>query len=196
MRRTRIRCNEPEAIAENDMFETLLLTYAEERVIIIDEEISEKMIRTVLIPLLRLDGDEEERPIDIYLNTPGGDANVTLAICDAIDKLRCPTTIHILGTAYSGGLWIASAGRHNPNVRKIAYPNAEFMYHRLGGMMEGHLTQLEASYAWTESMQKRLNEYLLGHTALTESVLRKYKDKDWFFSAKEAFEYEIIDEVL
>jgi ATP-dependent Clp protease protease subunit len=189
-------CEEGVEQSEGSMLDALLLTYAEDRAIIIDEESTPKMIRTVVIPLLRLDADEDENPIDIYLNTMGGEAITSLAICDAIDSLKCPTTIHVLGCAYSGGLWIASAGRHNPNVKKIAYPNAEFMYHRLSTGFSGNMTELEIECERAKQTQRKLENYLLAHTAIDEKMIRKYKDQDWFFDAKTALKLEIVNEVL
>ena len=189
-------CEEEAVREEASAFETLLLTYAEDRAIIIDDEITPKMVRTVVIPLLRLDADEEESPIDIYLNTPGGDAATTLIICDAIDSLKCPTTIHVLGCAYSGGLYIASAGRHNPNVKKVAYPSAEFMYHRLSTGFTGNMTELEIEHKRAKYTQQKLEKYLLEHTAIDEKTLYKHKDADWFFDAKTALKLEIVNEVL
>lgn len=195
MKKTRA-CEKDGLQEEANLYETLLLTYAEDRAIVIDEEITPKMIRTVLVPLLRMDKDEDENPIDIYLNTPGGDAQTTLAICTAIDNLKCPTTVHILGCAYSGGLWIASAGRHNPNVTKVAYSTAEFLYHRVSMGMEGSLSEIEVEYGHSQSIQARLNDYLLEHSTLDAKTLGKYKSADWFFDAKTALKYGIVDEVL
>lgn len=192
----RIHDDDQDLTADSDVLDALLVSYADERKIVIDEDISPKMVRTVIIPLLRLDEDEEEQPIDIYLSTNGGDAATTLAICDVIDKLKCPTTIYILGYAYSGGLLIASAGRHNPNVKKIAYPSAEFMYHRLGGVVEGSLTRLEVEFDRSVKMQRKLDDYLLRNTELDEKTLRKHKDADWFFDTDAALRLGIVNEVL
>ncbi len=189
-------CNEGAEQNESGELDAILMAYMDDRVIIIDEEITPKMIRTVVVPLLRLDEDEDESPIDIYVNTIGGDAVTTLAICDAIDKLKCPTTVHILGCAYSGGLWIASAGRDNKNVRKVAYANAEFMYHRLSSGYSGSMSEIETECEHARGIQKRLDSYLISHTDIDEKELKRYKDKDWFFSADAARGYGIVDEVL
>lgn len=192
----RVSIEEDIIAQERDVLDTLLMDYVRERRILIDEDITPDMLRTVIIPLLSMDEDEDEAPIDIYLSTNGGEASTALAICEVIDRLRCPTVIHIIGCAYSGGLLIAAAGKNNPNVRKVAYPGTEFMYHRLSGTVEGTMTRMEVEYDRSRRMQKRLDAYILKSSDIGEKTLHRHRDADWFFGAEEALNMGIIDEIL
>lgn len=92
-----------------------------DRKIIINDQIDSSIVEMVMIPLLEMDNDGTERPIEIILNTVGGSLFDGATLCNIIDNLKSPTTITVMTYAYSMGSIILMSGFNNPNVKKRCY---------------------------------------------------------------------------
>lgn len=136
----------------------------------------------------------KREPIELVLNTPGGSVVDGFAIIGAIETSETPVDTVAMGHIMSMGLPIFLAGR----IRK-AHKLTNFMYHQIRysawyETLEGHLQELKFS----NQLQKQLDEYILSRCALDQEKMltTKKEKKDWFFTAKEAKKYGIVEEVI
>jgi ATP-dependent protease ClpP protease subunit len=91
------------------------------RRLIINDEISDTIIDRITLPFMEMDNDGTGDPIEIILNTYGGDIYSGFNFIDMIEKAKSPVTIHIMGMAASMGILIAMAGKNNPNVKTVCH---------------------------------------------------------------------------
>lgn len=90
----------------------------QDRRIVFNDEVDDRIVESVMLPLLEMDNDGSGKPITIVLNTCGGSLFDGMPLCDIIDNLKTPTTILVTGHAYSMGGYFLMAGYSNPNVTK------------------------------------------------------------------------------
>lgn len=166
------------------------------RTILLNYPIDESIIEYCIIPLMEMDGDESGKEINLIINTPGGNLQDGMVLCNIIDNLKTPTIITVLGQAASMGTYILAAGYNNPKVTKRCYPFSVGLLH--GGMMalEGTPYQCKDSIDFQHNYEARIKEYICSHTkiALMEYEMRK-KD-EWFMDSKQLKEYGFVDSII
>ena len=144
----------------NNQYENLL----KNRIILINDLISELTIDKVVMPLLQMDNDGSNKKITIYINTNGGSVHDGLVLCDIIERLKCPTDVIVLGYAYSMGSIILMAGKNNPNVTRYCYPFSVALMHGGSAYLSGTSSQVKDYFKFNEKYEKRISDFIVSHT--------------------------------
>jgi len=163
------------------------------RIIFLGTAVTAETANSVIQQLLLLDAEDQQRPIDLYLNSPGGSTVDALAIIDAMQCVRAPVSTVCIGMAASAAAWLLAAGSRG---RRYATPHAEVMIHQVQAKTEGPLMDLEIAIERLRRIESRMNGLLAGWTGQPEERIKEDTERDFFMTAEEARDYGIIDEIL
>lgn len=167
-----------------------------ERKIVINEEITPLIIESACIPLMDWDNDGTGEPIEIYLNTVGGEIYNGFALVDIIENLKTPTTIHILAHACSMGILIAMAGHNNPNVTTICHKFSVGLIHSGSQYMEGSFHAVKDTFNFSEAYERKIKEYILSHSNLTEETYVAIERKEYWIDSDTMLSLGIVDKII
>lgn len=167
-----------------------------QRTIIINEDISDASIETVILPLLELDNDGTGEKITIYLNTNGGDVGVGLTICDVISKLKTPTELILLANGYSMGSLILMSGYNNSNVTRKCYPFSTALIHAGSTYIGGTSMQVRDFHNFQERYEEKIRKYIISHSNITEEEYEKMERYEWYLTSEDMVEKKLIDEII
>lgn len=172
-----------------DVYSRLLL----DRIIFITGDIEDSMANAICAQLLFLQSQDPEKPINVYINSPGGVVTAGLAIYDTMNYVKCPIATYCIGQAASMGAVLLSAGDKG---MRYALPNARIMIHQPSGGVIGQATEMEISYKEIQRLKDILNGILAKQTGKKLSEIEKYTDRDHFMSADDAKKFGLIDKVI
>ena len=147
----------------------------------------------VIQQLLYLQYENRNQEIHFYINSPGGSVTATLAIYDTMQFLDCPVATYCMGLAASGAAILLAAGTKG---KRFALPNAKVMIHEPWGQVQGQVSDIEIAAREIENERKRLNEMLAMHTGRNVSEIEQATERDRYYTAQEAKEFGLVDEVL
>jgi ATP-dependent Clp protease protease subunit len=147
----------------------------------------------VIQQLLYLQYENRNQEIHFYINSPGGSVTATLAIYDTMQFLDCPVATYCMGLAASGAAILLAAGTKG---KRFALPNAKVMIHEPWGQVQGQVSDIEIAAREIELERKRLNEILAKHTGRDVADLEVATARDRYYTAQEAKEFGLVDEVL
>jgi len=172
-----------------DIFSRLL----KERIIFIGSPMDDEISNLIIAQMLFLEAEDNEKDINIYINSPGGIVTSGLAVYDTMQYLKSPITTICIGQAASMGAILLSAGSKS---KRFALPNARIMIHQPLGGAQGQVTDIEIQTKEILRVKKLLNEILAKHTGQPLTKIEKDTDRDFYMSAQEAVVYGIVDEVI
>ena len=172
-----------------DIYSRLL----KDRIIFIGGPIDDDIANSVVAQLLFLEGDDPDKDINLYINSPGGSVSAGLAIYDTMQYIKCEVSTICIGLAASMGAFLLAAGA--PGKRK-ALPNAEIMIHQVSGGAQGQATDINIQAEQILKLKKRLNEILAARTGQTIERVTQDTERDNYMSAEAARAYGLIDEVF
>jgi len=172
-----------------DIYSRLL----KDRIIFIGSPIDDDGANLVIAQLLFLAGEDPEKPISLYINSPGGVVTAGLAIYDTIQYVKPQVSTICVGQAASMAALLLCAGSKG---RRYALPHSRILIHQPLGGTQGQATDIDIQAKEILRMRDRLNEILATHTRQKIEKIRKDTDRDYFMSAEEAKDYGIIDEVF
>ncbi len=172
-----------------DVYSRLLL----DRIIFITGEIEDDMANAICAQLLFLQAQDAEKPINVYINSPGGVVTSGLAIYDTMNYITCPIATYCIGQAASMGAVLLSAGTKG---MRYSLPSSRIMIHQPSGGAMGQATEIEISYKEIQRLKDILNGILAKNTGKKISEIEKYTDRDHFMSAVEAKKFGLIDKVI
>ena len=172
-----------------DIYSRLL----KDRIIFIGGPIDDDVANSVVAQLLFLEGDDPDKDINLYINSPGGSVSAGLAIYDTMQYIKCEVSTICIGLAASMGAFLLAAGA--PGKRK-ALPNAEIMIHQVSGGAQGQATDINIQAEQILKLKKRLNEILSERTGQSVARVTQDTERDNYMSAEEARAYGLIDEVF
>jgi ATP-dependent Clp protease protease subunit len=135
----------------------------------------------------------EPNPIKIFIDSYGGFVYQCYGLLGLMDSSKVPIHTIVTGCAMSCGFLIAVSGH-----KRFAYKHSTFMYHQISTMKWGTVKEVEDEMIETRRLQAILEKHVVSKTGITKSELKKNYElkKDWYFSAEEARDYKIVDEVL
>ena len=166
----------------------------EERIIFLGTQVDDASANDIMAQLLVLEGQDPDRDITMYINSPGGSFTSLMAIYDTMQYVRCDVQTVCLGQAASAAAVILAAGTPG---KCAALPNARVLIHQPAtGGVQGQVSDLEIQAAEIERMRTLMDETLARHTGRTAEQVRKDTDRDKILTAAEAVEYGIIDQVF
>lgn len=133
---------------------------------------------------------EERVPIKIYIDSPGGDLIATFTMINSIRMSKTPVWTINIGAAYSGGFFTFIAGH-----KRFAYPLASFLFHEGSTGTSGDAGKFRNFADFYKKELDNLKKIVLEYTDITEEDYEKHINDDWWFTAEEALEYSICDEI-
>jgi ATP-dependent Clp protease protease subunit len=172
-----------------DIFSRLL----KERIIFIGTPIDDEVANLIIAQMLFLAAEDQEKDVNIYINSPGGVVSAGLAIYDTMQFLKSPISTICVGQAASFGAILLAAGTKG---KRYALPNARIMIHQPLGGAQGQATDIEIQTKEILRMKKLLNEIMAKHTGQPLAKIEKDTDRDFYMSAEEGVQYGLIDEVI
>ena len=172
-----------------DIYSRLL----KERIIFLGEEVTDASASVIIAQLLFLEGEDPEKDIHLYINSPGGSVTAGMAIYDTMQYIKCDVSTICIGMAASMGAFLLAAGAKG---KRYALPNSEVMIHQPLGGMQGQASDIKIHADRIIKMREKLNTILAERTGQTLEKVTADTDRDNFLSAYEACEYGLIDKVI
>ncbi|MFN2189979.1 MAG: ATP-dependent Clp protease proteolytic subunit [Candidatus Promineifilaceae bacterium] len=172
-----------------DIYSLLL----KERIVMLTTPISEQIASLVVAQLLYLAREDPDRPIRLYINSPGGQVYSGMAIYDTMQQIECPVSTVALGFTASFGTVLLTAGTKG---MRYALPNATVHMHQPLGGAQGQASDIAIQANEILRLRKSLNDILSFHTGQPIEKIEDDTDRDIFMTAEEAKKYGLVDEVL
>jgi ATP-dependent Clp protease protease subunit len=165
----------------------------ENRIVFLVGDISYASAAEVIMKLLYLDNQKRSRDISLYINSPGGTVDDTMAIYDTMRFISSPVATYCIGRAQSGAAVLLAAGTKG---KRHALPHAKVMLHQPWGGVTGQAADIKIQAEEILRAKKMLNDILAKHTGQPVDRIATETERDRYMSAEEAKQYGIIDEVL
>ena len=178
-----------------DIFSRLL----NDRIIVLSEDVNDTSASLVVAQLLYLEGQDPDKDISLYINSPGGSISAGMAIHDTIQYITCDVSTICMGMAASMGAFLLASGTKG---KRFALPNAEIMIHQpliaggQGGGLSGQATDIKIHADHIIRTRAKMNRLLSEYTGQPLEKVEQDTERDNFLSAQEAKEYGLIDEVI
>ncbi len=165
----------------------------ENRIVFMVGEISYSVATEVIMKLLYLDNNKPGTDISLYINSPGGSVDDTMAIYDTMQFIGSPISTFCIGRAQSGGAVILAAGKKG---NRHALPHAKVMLHQPWGGVTGQASDIKIQAEQILQAKKMINEILAKHTGQPIEKIAEETERDKYMTAEEALKYGLIDDVL
>ncbi|WP_405087806.1 ClpP family protease [Microbispora sp. NBC_01389] len=172
-----------------DIFSRLL----NERIIFLGTEIDDGVANVVMAQLLHLEADSPDQEINLYINSPGGSSTAMLAIYDTMQFIRAKVATYCMGQAASAAAVLFAAGAPG---RRFVLNHSRVLLHQPSTQGQGTISDLALQAAEVMRMRTQTEEILSRHTGVDVERLRRDTDRDRIFSAREAIEYGLADELI
>ncbi len=172
-----------------DLYSRLL----KDRIIMLGTPIDDNVANVIVAQLLFLESDDPEKPINLYVNSPGGSVTAGLAIYDTMQYVRPPVHTICVGQCASMGAVLLLAGAKG---KRFALPNSRVMIHQPLGGAQGQAVDIDIQAREILRLKKMLNEIICKHTGHTLERIEKDTERDYFLTAEAARQYGIVDEVV
>ena len=164
-----------------------------DRIVFLGSALDDNVANLVVAQLLFLEGEDAERPIHLYINSPGGDMTALFAIHDTMQFLRAPVSTMCVGQAASAAAVLLAAGAPG---QRFTLPNARVLIHQPHGGAQGQAVDIQIQAKEITRMRETLDEILAHHSGQTVEKVAKDTHRDFIMGANEAREYGIVDEVI
>lgn len=165
----------------------------ENRVVFLIGEINQASSARIIMQMLYLEDQKKGQQINLYINSPGGSVDDTLAIYDTMQFISSNIATFCIGRAYSGGSVLLCAGARG---KRHILPNARVMIHQPFGGVTGQTTDIQIQAEQIIKAKRTLNEIIARHCNRDVEQVAADGERDKFFSAEEAREYGLVDEVF
>ncbi len=172
-----------------DIYSRLL----KDRIIFLGTPVTDEVSDLIVAQMLFLQGEDAEKDISLYVNSPGGSVTAGLAIYDTIQFLKCDVNTYCVGQAASMGALLLAAGAKG---KRFALPHARIMIHQPWGGAQGAATDISIQAREILRLREMLNEILARHTGQTLETVARDSERDFYMGADEARKYGIVDEVV
>lgn len=159
----------------------------------LSDEVNDVTASLIVAQLLYLEGQDPEKDISLYINSPGGSVSAGLAIFDTMQYIKCDVSTTCMGMAASMGAFLLTAGAKG---KRFALPNAEIMIHQPLGGTQGQATDIIIHAEHINRTRANLNRILAERTGQTIEVISRDTERDNFMTAAQALEYGLIDKVI
>lgn len=172
-----------------DIYSRLL----KDRIVILGEEINDVTASLTVAQLLFLEGEDTEKDISLYINSPGGSITAGMAIYDTMQYIKCDVSTICIGMAASMGAFLLSSGAKG---KRFALPSSEIMIHQPLGGMQGQASDIKIHADRIIRIRRNLNEILAANTGKPLEQIERDTERDNFMSAEEAVQYGLVDQVM
>ena len=172
-----------------DIYSRLL----KDRIIFLDGEINDLTADLVVAQLLFLDGQDTEKDINLYVNSPGGSVTAGLAIYDTMQYVKADVQTICLGQAASMGAMILTAGAVG---KRFALPSSRVLIHQPWGGAQGQAADIGIQAKEIVRLKKLTIDYFALHTGKEKAQVAEDMERDFYMSAEDAVAYGLVDRVL
>ena len=172
-----------------DIFSRLL----NDRIIMLSDEVNDTTASLVVAQLLYLEGQDPDKDIHLYINSPGGSISAGMAIYDTMQYIKCDVSTICVGLAASMGSFLLAAGAKG---KRLALPNSEIMIHQPLGGAKGQASDIKIQADHILFVRNRMNRMLSELTGQPLEVIERDTDRDNWMTADDAVRYGIIDKVV
>jgi len=171
-----------------DVYRLLL----KERIVFLGSEVNDTVSNLLIAQLLYLEGEDPDRDIWLYINSPGGSITAGMAIYDTMQFVRPDVATICMGLGASMGQFLLCAGAPG---KRYALPNAEILMHQPLGGIQGQASDIAIQAERMKYIKRRMAESIAEHTGQSVEQIEKDSERDRWFTAAEARDYGIIDHV-
>ena len=172
-----------------DIFSRLL----NDRIIMLNDQVNNASASLIIAQLLYLEGQDPEKDISFYINSPGGSVSAGMAIYDTMQYIKCDVSTICMGMAASMGAFSLAAGAKG---KRFALPNSEIMIHQPLGSAEGQATDILIHANHIKRTRSTINKILAERTGRSLEEIERDTERDNFMTAAKAAEYGLIDKVI
>ncbi len=172
-----------------DIFSRLL----SDRIIVLSDEVNDATASLVVAQMLFLEGQDPEKDISLYINSPGGSVTAGMAIYDTMQYIKCDVSTICMGMAASMGAFLLSSGTKG---KRFALPNSEIMIHQPLGGARGQATEIKIVADHILRTRDKLNKILAENTGKSIEQIALDTERDNYLTAQEAMDYGLVDKVL
>jgi ATP-dependent Clp protease protease subunit len=172
-----------------DIYSRLL----KDRIIFIGTPIDDYIANLVIAQMIFLEGEDPDRDINLYIQSPGGVVSAGLAIYDTMQFVKCPVSTLCMGLAASMGAVLLTAGATG---KRYCLPNAKVMIHQVLGGASGQATDVEIATKEMLKTRDQLNQILSKHTGKGIDQIAKDTDRNHWMTSEEAKAYGLVDEII
>ena len=172
-----------------DIYSRLL----KERIIMLSEEVNDVTASLIVSQLLFLEGEDPDKDIYLYINSPGGSITSGMAIYDTMQYIKPDVSTICIGMAASMGAFLLASGAKG---KRFSLPNSEIMIHQPLGGFQGQATDIDIHAKRILRTKENLNKILSERTGQPIDKLKSDVERDYFMDAMEAKSYGLIDEVI
>ena len=172
-----------------DIYSLLL----KERILFLGTPINDQVANLMVAQLLYLDNEDSERPIHMYINSPGGAIYAGLAVYDTMQQTRAPISTVAVGVTASFGTVLLTAGTKG---MRYALPHATIHLHQPLGGAQGQATDIEIQAKEILRLREELNTILMNHTGQPRDVIERDTERDFYMDGEAAKQYGLVDHVL
>ena len=164
-----------------------------DRIVYLGTEVNETSANLVVAQLLHLESEDPDKPIQLYINSPGGEMTAMFAIHDTMRCLRPPVATTCVGQAASAAAVLLAAGHKG---QRHALPNARVLIHQPHGGAQGQSTDLEIQVREMVELRDRMVEVLCEATGQTRERIMADIDRDHILRGEEAVAYGLVDGII
>ncbi len=172
-----------------DIFSRLL----NDRIIVLSDEVNDTTASLVVAQLLYLEGQDPDKDIHLYINSPGGSISAGMAIYDTMQFVKCDVSTICIGMAASMGAFLLAAGAKG---KRLTLPNSEIMIHQPLGGTQGQASDIKIQADHILFIRSRMNRLLSEMTGQPLEVVEKDTDRDNWLTADAAVAYGLVDKVI
>lgn len=174
-----------------DIFSRLL----NDRIIVLSDEVNDATASIVVAQLLFLEGQDSEKDIYLYINSPGGSITAGMAIYDTMQYVKCDVSTICVGMAASMAALLLSGGTKG---KRIALPHSEILIHQplIGGGLSGQCTDIKIHSDHLVHMRDMMNGLLCENTGRSLEEIVRDTERDHYMTPEEALEYGLIDKIM
>ena len=171
-----------------DIFSRLL----KERIIILGDEVNEVTAELIVAQMLFLEGEDPEKDIQFYINSPGGMITAGMAIYDTMQFIKCDVSTICIGLAASMGSFLLAGGTKG---KRYSLPKSEILIHQPLGGTQGQASDIAIQAAHMARIKERMNRILAENTGKPYEQIVQDTDRDNWMTAEEAKAYGLIDHI-
>lgn len=168
-------------------------TLIDKRIVLVAKPVDRDLMAATTAQLLTLDALDSSKPITVYVNSPGGDADSGFGIYDVMRFVSAPITTVVAGLSASAGIIIHLGGDKG---RRFALPNSRFLIHQPSTQSMGQASDLEITANEIMKTRDKYNAIVGEATGKTSKQIVKDAHRDFWLSAGEALDYGLIDKIV
>ena len=172
-----------------DIFSRLL----NDRIVLLSDQVNDVTASLIVAQLLYLEGQDPDKDIHLYINSPGGSVTSGMAIYDTMQFIKCDVSTTCIGMAASMGAFLLAAGAKG---KRYALPNSEIMIHQPLGGTQGQASDIKIHADHILYIRGRMNQMLSEMTGQPLETIEADTERDNYMTAEQAKAYGIIDQVI